>query len=429
MPASSSPSGHVLRELGQRCVDRLDRPLLRVVRERVILIGGERLLPPRGAPEREPRPRRRGLAEPFDPEREQPRGHGVDDERHDAADAHRLGAGVDERQDDLGESPAGGDDLVARACAFDLAADRERRVAADVHQIRRRHDAVDRPVRARHREVMHAFGEHGQQRLADQGVLGQRLHGERRDLLDGRLRAPMRREHARTQVAVGHDAPPVAHRDQEARDVLRRHALGGGRHGHPGIRGDRSPADQPTDRAERQPRRLHRLVPGGQPRTHLAQDERLPRGRAEDLVGDVGTDQVAERVLVGAHRRRRALLRQQGELPEHLAVAQEVVEPALRDQLDGALPHHVEVSRRCSRLLQDHGAGGEVLDLDGLRDPRELVGARARRTAGTARGTSPRPRREYAAAEDGALTRRSERAATACRCRPASAATCTGPRP
>ena len=295
------PSGHVLRELGQRCVDRLDRPLLRVVRERVVLIGGERLLPPRGAPEREPRPRRRGFAEPFDREREEPRGHRVDDERHDAADAHRLGARVDERKDDLGESSAGGDDLIARACTFDLAADRERRVAADVHQIRRRHDTDDRPVRTRHGEVVHAFGEHGHQRLADQRVLGQRLHGERRDLLHGRLRAPMRREHARTEVVVGHDAPPLVSRDEEARDVLRRHALGGGRHGHPlhprrpgpggpTLRRDGTAAPAaPSTRARRPaahascPGRTTgpRTSPGSRrPRRHRSGSRACPRGRA-----------------------------------------------------------------------------------------------------------------------------------------------------
>ena len=55
-------------------------------------------------------------------------------------------------------------------------ADRERRIATDVHQVGVRDDAGDGSVRSRHGEVVHALGEHREQRLADQRVLGQRLH-------------------------------------------------------------------------------------------------------------------------------------------------------------------------------------------------------------------------------------------------------------
>ena len=122
----------------------------------------------------------------------------------------------------------------------------------------------------------------------DQRVLGQRLDGERRDLLDGCLRAPMRREHARPQVAVGHDAPPLAHRDEQTGDVFRCHPLGGGRHAHPGVRGDRGAADQPADGAEREPRRRP-----------------SPRARRRAAPASCPRRTTAPRTCPGSRRRRR----------------------------------------------------------------------------------------------------------------------------
>ena len=285
------------------------------------------------------------------------------------------------------------------------AADRERRVAADVHQIGRRHDPGDRPVRARHREVVHPFGEHGQQRLADQGVLGQRLHGERRDLLDGSLRAPMRRQHARTQIAVGHDAPPVAHRDEEARDVLGRHALGGDRHGHPGIRRDRSSGGPtrrpggtgapaaPSPRARRPAARascpgrttVPRTCPGSRRRRRRRSGSRAcPRAPGPSTSGSPPPATRTARTPRRRSRGRRAgpprSARRRPCAPRRGIAPVRPTAPGSRRRPGSAR------SRRPSR-------------------PARARRARARRTAGIARGTSPRPRREYAAAGDGALAR------------------------
>ena len=59
---------------------------------------------------------------------------------------------------------------------------------------------------------------------------------------------------------------------------------------------------------------------------------------------------------------------EQGELTEHLALEQQVEHLALVDQFHGALAHDVHGGRGVAALLQDHGAGGEVLDLDRTSD-------------------------------------------------------------
>ena len=89
-------------------------------------------------------------------------------------------------------------------------------------------------------------------------------------------------------------------------------------------------------------------------------------------MGDLGVDQVAERVLGGAHGRGRCDLVQQRPHPEHVALADLVDHPAVVHDLGSPAPDDEQVRRGRGRLPQDHGAGGEVLDLDARDDAVKL---------------------------------------------------------
>ncbi len=86
-----------LGELGEVGVELPSGPIAGVVRERVVLVGVKRLLEPRLAPEREPRPRYRRLAELVDGAREETPRQRVDRGTHDPAHLGGIGAAGDER--------------------------------------------------------------------------------------------------------------------------------------------------------------------------------------------------------------------------------------------------------------------------------------------------------------------------------------------
>ena len=94
-------------------------------------------------------------------------------------------------------------------------------------------------------------------------------------------------------------------------------------------------------------------------------------------MGDLGVDQVAERVLGRPHGGGRRDLVQQRPHPEHVALADLVDHPAVVRDLGPAAPDDEQVRRGRPGLLQDHGAGGEMLDLD-ARDDAIQLGVRQR---------------------------------------------------
>ena len=108
------PRGDALGERGEVGVG-IGRARHRLVDERVVLVGVQRLLVARGAAEREPRPRARRVAEIVDREREQLLGHRVDDERADPAHVDRVGVRAHHRRDEVRQVPAGLGDRARRS--------------------------------------------------------------------------------------------------------------------------------------------------------------------------------------------------------------------------------------------------------------------------------------------------------------------------
>ena len=376
-PGRLQTRGH---EFGQWRQRRVGGVGVALERHGMVLVGSDGLLLSGGAAEREPGPGEGRLTLFGDPELEEPARGRVDRERDDVAHVDRIRARVHQGGDHVGELADRARDRIAIGGAFDRALQCERRVAPDPHQVGVRDHADDPSARVGDREVVKAALEHAEQDLADHRVGRHGLGPRRHHLSDRGVGAAALGDDARAEVAVGQDAHrPVGGGDQQARHAFARHELGGVGHGRDRVTGDRRPPNERTDLSvpHEVDLGLQRLVDGRDPSSDAGRDERDAGARPQDLVGDLGVDQVAERVLGRPHGRGRCDLVQQRPHPEHVALADLVDHPALVHDLGPAAPDDEQMARGRGRLPQDHGAGGEVLDLD-ARDDAVQLGVRQR---------------------------------------------------
>jgi hypothetical protein len=195
-----------------------------------------------------------------------------------------------------------------------------------------------------------------------------------------------------SQVAVGQDAQPLGRRHEEAGDVLAGHERRCIGHRRGGFGDDGGTPDQRADRLVllAASLALPALVDPQDPPAEGADQERHAGGGPEDLGRDLGRDQVAERVLVGADRGRGRPAAHERRAPERLALAEEVDHATGIHHLDGSSTDHVEVVGGLARLPEDHRPRREVLDLDRAGDALQLSASSAS-NGGGGRGTFERP--------------------------------------
>ena len=319
----------------------------------MVLIRVQRLLVPGGAPQREPCPRDGRLAELGDPELEQLHRERVHHEPDHTADPHRVGPGVDQRRDDLGELPARGDRAVARCGARSIPL----RIANGVFlpmsmQVRVRHDAArsdprrrsrgsgERPPRtspaaSRPRARRAGASSPGTSRSPPPGRPYRAAARARGSADRGRSRSPMRPASGR---AATRRARSVIRRAASAIDMPASAATGSRRRRFPTGRYG-APGGETTT-----------VVPGRETRrASLPITNVRPADVSQDPVGHGRIDQVTERVLVRAHGGGGAGPGEQRELSEDLALAEQVVELPLGEQLHGTLADHVQELRRAPR--------------------------------------------------------------------------------
>ena len=268
-----------LRSRTPRARRTIRRPLVRGVEcERVILIGEQRLLLPSGAPEREPRPWEAGS-----PRRSIPSVSSRVVMASTTSATMRPTSPARRWPPPGTERPAGDRALPRRpppaSGALDLAADRERRVASDIHQVGVGHDADDRAVRvdtgkwctprrtstATPRRPAPSSGSvlTGNVAISSTGVSGLRCDASTRD---------------RRSRSVTMPRPLPGAGNEQTGDVFRCHPRGGSATLIPGRerRGGGGPVRR---RRGDEARRVHRLRGvGGAPQApaHGAQDERRP---------------------------------------------------------------------------------------------------------------------------------------------------------
>ena len=212
--------------------------------------------------------------------------------------------------------------------ALDRAAGRERRVPADAHQIGVGHHADDASSGLGDREVVDAVGEHrravprrpsvsrsivrtGNVAISSTGVEGSTRAATKRVRRSRSVTMPQPSGIgiSRRRDALRRPCAPAA----SATDVVGSAVTGSRRTSEPTGSRRRSGARRPRTPSPR--RSARRMLPD---------DERDARLRPEQWVGGLGGHQVAERVLLGADRQRGGLIGEQGELPEHLALDQQV---------------------------------------------------------------------------------------------------------
>ena len=172
------------------------------------------------------------------------------------------------------------------------------------------------------REVVDAVGEH-RSRASPASVSRAIVRTGNVAIAPTGIGVGARRDDPRAQVAVGHDAPPVGHGDQQRGHAFGGHEGGGIGDGRRGVRGDRLAAHELSDRREpavgcvagsaaevirRRMLPITNVMPACDPSTASA----------------ARRDQVAERVLLRANGEGGHLVGEQRELAEHLALNQQV---------------------------------------------------------------------------------------------------------
>ena len=165
--------------------------------------------------------------------------------------------------------------------ARDQRAQPERRAPLARHQVDVVEHAEQPPAGLEHRQVPDPMVEHLDQRLGAGAVGGDRPGGRGHDLRERRVRARALGQHARADVAVGHDPEPVAELDDDARraasrpSAARRRARSCPARRRAPARGSaRAPAGCPRRAAARAPRRRA----GACPPTASARRSAPPRG-------------------------------------------------------------------------------------------------------------------------------------------------------
>ena len=180
-------------ELREVRVDVLVRTIAGLERQRVILIGEHGLLSTRFAPQREPRPPDRRLAQPSDAELEEPPGEGVDRHRDHVPDVDRVDARVDERGDDVGEVAPQRDDRGVVRRALDRALEGERGLPGEAEQVGVGDHADHRAGAVGHGEMVDPPFEHPEEHVPDPGLSRYRHDRARHDLRDRGRRRCVRR--------------------------------------------------------------------------------------------------------------------------------------------------------------------------------------------------------------------------------------------
>jgi hypothetical protein len=255
------------------------------------------------------------------------------------------------------------------SAARDRRAQPERRTALIRHQVHVVDHAEQAPSGGEDGQVADAVVEHLEQRLGRRplGRDGPRRGGH--DLGQRRLRPGAGRHHAGADVTVGHDPEPVAGVDHDA---------GGARLGHLPRRllhargrwaDERRRPDQLAHRAARRRQRRLCLVTGEEADAlvHHPRHEPNERRALQDRADHVPGDPVDERVLRGPRHEADRLLRQHRREAEQLALAHQVQQAALDDELDGAAPDYEGVRRGPRAAVEDRGARSVKLDLGAAR--------------------------------------------------------------
>jgi hypothetical protein len=251
--------------------------------QRVVLVGGERLLLAGDGPEDDPAVRRGWGPEVGSQlgfhEGDHATSYGVTQGGHDAADVLRGDVPVDQLAQHRGDAPGLLDRAGERRLPADVRGEVDRVGVLQPHQVGGRDQPDRRATLVDHGQVVDAAAHHLEQRLEGQRILPQGQRGSRHHLAHRPVRVQAGREHPVAQVPVGDDAGQAALVDDEdARDASLGH--------HRGSIPDRSTGDG-----------RHRL-PGDEVADHRAQHG-VARGRSLQVADRPGQPGVVGRGVEG----------------------------------------------------------------------------------------------------------------------------------